>query len=539
MTKAKEPSFLASENPNPVIRAGLDGSIIYANAAAEPLLHFWNKKLTDKLPATTLSALKTALNTSHIEELEEHISKHVILLRFAPFKERGYVNIYGFDITPRKRLQQRADKFENFDSVTDLPNRNYFYKQLEEDIKNAQTNNELLALLVVEINGFKTVNENLGHHVGDSVLCALSNRLSECVPEDYRIARIADNEFAVVRPHLNEINDASNLAQVITDSLSQPLLVLGYDIALSVNIGITLAPVDSTDVTSLVSNAGLAQSKAKTLGVNTFQFYKKYMSAVADAKRSLFKDLRYALERDEFVLYYQPQLRLSDQKMIGMEALIRWQHPEHGLIAPARFTGLAEERGLILPIGDWVLKSACEQTVRWHKKGYDSLTVSVNVSPVQFDEADIVERIADVLQETGLSPRKLILEITESVLISNTTAAVKKINQLHELGVQLAIDDFGTGFSSLSYLKQFSVDQLKIDKAFVAEVNQKSNKAVLIDTIIQLGHSLKMKVVAEGIENEKQLEYLLDRNCDEGQGYYFSRALSADDFGAMLKLGIQ
>ena len=530
----REPSFFASENPSPVMRVSLDGTLIYANPASDDIMSVWKMTEDEHLPEAAMKVLNECIRFEKSLDLEVQVGKSIYLLTFVPFLERNYLNIYGYDISPRKQYLHQLSKVENFDALTDLPNRKQLLLKLRDALDNCWQQDNLGALLIIDIDNFRSINQTLGPQVADGLLQAVAQRLADCVPLEYPIARISNDDFAVIRHHLNDQADAANLAQIILDNLAQPFLVHNHDIQVSFSIGITIFPTDSDDITHLISCASLAQEKAKEVKGNSYHFFRGYMHSAANARRSLLKDLRYALSREQLLVYYQPQIRLSDMKIIGTEALIRWQHPKHGLMTPSRFTSLAEEHGLINSIGEWVLHSACKQTKEWQDLGFKDLSVAVNVSPLQFNHTDLYVVLQRILEETNISPDSLELEITENSLIEDLNAAKKLLTRLRTLGIKLAIDDFGTGFSSLSYLQELAVNKLKIDKCFVDAISEDHTQVTIIDNIIDLGHKMKMQIIAEGVETKEELEFLIKHDCDEVQGFYFSEPLTANELKQLL-----
>lgn len=528
-------TFFANENPNPVLQISLDGKLLYSNPASQPLINAWDIKLKQHLPDEAIAVAIDALKTGENHDFEVQVEQSIFLLTFVPFADRDYINIYGYDISPRKQYMHQLKHIENFDPLTELPNQKRFTRKLVDAVTFSQRHKNLGALLVIDIDDFTAVKQTLGADIADLLLCEVAERLSECVPIEYPIAHISNDNFAVIRPNLDEDADAANLAQVILDNLSQPFVIQNNDIEVNYSIGITVFPNDSDDVTRLISNASLAQTKAQEQKGNSYHFFQSYMHSAANARRSLLKDLRYALARQQLLVYYQPQIAVDTQKIVGAEALVRWQHPEHGLMTPGRFTRLAEEHGLINSIGEWVLFTACEQAKTWHQAGFDYLTMAVNVSPSQFRHADLLKIVRNILAETGVRPEQLELEVTENILIENLKAAKKLLTELHKLGVKLAIDDFGTGYSSLNYLQQLPVNKLKIDKCFVETITDNQQQVTIIENIIDIGHKMKMQIIAEGVEKLAELKFLRTHHCDEVQGFYFSEPLTAEEFTQLLR----
>lgn len=420
------------------------------------------------------------------------------------------------------------------DSLTGLPNRNLFHDRLTHAMTRANRNNRLIALMFIDLDRFKTVNDTLGHNIGDQLLKAVTGRLRKCIRECDTVARLGGDEFTIVLENLDNVAQVTDVAERILDVMSKPFRIEQHEIFTSPSIGITLYPFDDDDVNNLISFADIAMYHAKEKGKNNYKFYSAEMSIRTKDRLSLESHLRRALEKEEFVLYYQPKIDLSSGVITGMEALLRWKSPDRGLVSPLEFVPLLEETGLILAVGDWVLRTACRQNKIWQSKGFPSLKVAVNISAMQFRQENIAEQIGRALRDTGLEPKDLELEITESTLIDNIESAVKVLLTLHKMGIFIAIDDFGTGYSSLSYLKRFQIDCLKIDRSFVRDVTTDPDDAAIATAIIALAHSLRLTVVAEGVETENHLAFLNAHHCDEAQGFLFSKPLPAEEFEKLL-----
>jgi predicted signal transduction protein with EAL and GGDEF domain len=374
--------------------------------------------------------------------------------------------------------------------------------------------------------------------MGDQLLKAVAGRLQDMVRTSDTVARPGGDEFIILLPAVTHEQDIAHVARKIKDTLHPPFEIGGLNVFLTASIGIAVFPLDGQDGNILLRNADTAMYVAKEQGKNRYQFFSPEMNDQAVARVTLETNLRQGLEREEFSLDYQPQVDLATGIITGVEALLRWHHPQSGTIAPADFIPTAEETGLILPLGEWVLRTACRQAREWHLCGFPSLRMAVNLSALQFGQSNLLEMVSDILQGTGLPPQTLELEITESVLMENAKDARRTLTGLKELGVTLAIDDFGTGYSSLSYLKHFPIDRLKIDQSFVRDLAARCDDTAIVDAIIALGHSLRLSVIAEGVENEQQLQFLRQGRCHEMQGYYFSRPLPAEHCGRLLAEGL-
>ncbi len=440
----------------------------------------------------------------------------------------------GKDITERMQTQQRLQFLAHHDALTELPNRALYLDRLEQAVTRAPWHGRLVAALFIDLDRFKTINDTLGHEVGDRLLQELGRRLLLSIREGDTVARLGGDEFAILLDDIASEKDVSGVAQKILDTLSPPFVIDGRDLYVTASIGISLYPNDGNQPGILLRNADIAMYRAKDLGKNNCQFYSADLSARAFERLTLENSLRHALEREEFVLYYQPQLNTELGKITGVEALIRWDHPEFGMIKPHDFVFLLEETGLIVPVGEWVLLTACKQLKQWHLAGFADLHVSVNFSSRQCDEESIVEVVGRALLAGGIAPEFLELEITESLLMRNARSVVDALEQLSRMGVRLAIDDFGTGYSSLSYLKRFPIDTLKIDRSFVRDIATDPDDVAIVKAIIAMGKTLKLRVVAEGVETTEQWNFLKQKNCDVVQGYLLNEPMSAASLEAWL-----
>ena len=427
------------------------------------------------------------------------------------------------DITEAREAQDRLAHLAHFDQLTNLPNRSVFYERLTHGIVQAARHQATLGVMFIDLDQFKSVNDTMGHSMGDALLRQVANRLVECVRGEDTVSRLSGDEFAILLARLTDADDAGFVATKILERLKQPFNVDGVEVIVSASIGITLYPVDADNADLLMRNADVAMYNAKTRGRDNCRFYTAEMNARALARMRLESRLRGALERDEFVLHFQPKMTLESRGICGFEALIRWQPPGEPLVPPADFIPVLEETGLITPIGEWVVQAACEQIAAWRKAGLIPVPVAINLSARQLRHPGFSEAVAKTLAHHGVSADLLEVEITESALMDNLEEALKTLAQLKALGASLAIDDFGTGYSSLGYLKRFPFDTLKIDRSFVRDIPADPDDATIARTIIALGHSLGLTVVAEGVETEEQLAFLIANRCDYAQGYLFSR----------------
>ena len=431
------------------------------------------------------------------------------------------------DVTARKEAEERLSYLAQFDTLTELPNRHLFRDRLAQTLVQARRNQWTVGVLFVDLDRFKLVNDTLGHGAGDKVLKEAAGRLTSCVRGGDAVGRFTGDEFGVVLSDLGRPGDASLVAQKIVDALARPFHLDGHETYITASVGITLFPGDGEEVDILIKNADAAMSRAKEQGRNSYQFFTRELNERARNRVQTETALRLALERREFLLHYQPKVDLASGTICGFEALLRWQHPEKGLVSPAEFIPVLEETGLIVPVGEWVLSETCRQIAAWSKAGLSTPPVAVNLSARQFTEEGLQATVRRILGETGTDPSLIQLELTESLLMKNPESAARTLRELRDSGVKLSVDDFGTGYSSLAYLKRFPLDALKIDRVFVRDVDKNPDDAAIALAIIGLAHSLKLKVIAEGVETRGQLDFLREHGCDEMQGFYFARPLPA------------
>ena len=443
------------------------------------------------------------------------------------------------DITDRKHAEQQLVYIANHDPLTGLLNRVQFHNRFSQTLSSARRHGSKLALMFLDLDRFKLINDTLGHRIGDLLLQAVSERLKSSLRTNDILARLGGDEFIVLLSDINLIDDVARIAQKTIDNLMQPFTVEGNDIVVTASVGISIYPDDGKNSQILLTNADTAMYLAKERGKNNYQFYTPEMTARSSERMTIERGLRHALTHHELKLHYQPQIDSTSGRGVSVEALVRWQHPEWGLVYPDRFIAVAEETGLIVPIGTWVLRTACLQAKSWQENDGPFTHVAVNLSPRQFLEPDLFQTIKQILAETGLKPSSLELEITESAVMQDPERTLQVLQQLHDLGVQLSIDDFGTGYSSLTYLRRFPVNSVKIDQSFVFDIPGDEGSMTLVRAIIALAHQLKLKVIAEGVETEEQLAFLKTHQCDALQGYLFSRPLEAKmletDFNSHLK----
>ena len=428
------------------------------------------------------------------------------------------------DVTERQRSEDRIAHMARHDALTDLPNRMLLLEQLNHEIKRVKRG-ECLAVLCLDLDQFKSVNDALGHHIGDELLKLVGERLRGCTRELDVVARMGGDEFAIIMTQMEQAADAATLSKRIRDLVIKPYQVEGHQIVTDISIGISVAPMDAVESAELLRNADMALYDAKSDGRGTFRFFEPEMNTRMKVRRELEMDLRKALATEQFELHYQPLVVLETNDVNGFEALLRWNHPTRGMVSPADFIPIAEETGLIVPLGEWVLKAACNEAVNWP----EHIKVAVNLSPAQLNSRNLVSMVTSVLNETGMPPHKLQLEITETVLLQNTFTTLATLHELRKMGVQIALDDFGTGYSSLSYLRSFPFDKIKIDRSFIQDLSNGAEPLAIVNAVAGLAKCLNMTSTAEGVETQQQMDVLQAIGCTEMQGYLFSHARPANE----------
>ena len=444
-----------------------------------------------------------------------------------PMADGGWLATHE-DITERQRAEAQIAHMARHDALTDLPNRILLRERIEHELKRVKRG-ECLAVLCLDLDHFKSVNDTLGHPIGDELLKVVADRLRHCTREPDTIARLGGDEFAIIMTAMHQPSDAAFLSQRVREAITKPFELDGHQMVVDVSIGISIAPLDATDPDQLLKSADMALYGAKADGRGTYRFFEPEMDARMRQRRDLEMDLRQALVNGEFELHYQPLVTLDNNEITGFEALVRWKHPVRGTISPGDFIPVAEETGLIIQLGDWVLRKACEETAAWP----ENLKIAVNLSPAQLKSRNLVQVIVGALAASGMPATRLQLEITESVLMQNTFATLATLHQLRELGVQIAMDDFGTGYSSLSYLRSFPFDKIKIDRSFINDLSNGSEPLAIVRAIASLAKSLSMISTAEGVETTQQLEQLQSVGCTEMQGYLFSQARPAHEISRL------
>ncbi|TAG91152.1 MAG: GGDEF domain-containing response regulator [Oscillatoriales cyanobacterium] len=449
---------------------------------------------------------------------------------------------FGYIVKPfeEKNLHttiQLALHRHQYDCLTNLPNRSFLREKLSEILNHQKEFRGVVPVLTLSLDKISRINSTLGHDIGDSVICSIAQRLTNGIENMNIVARLEAAEFAIIIELVAGKQDAINIAQSILEIVAQVIIVESFEVYVTASIGISLYPLDGSDADELLKNAYTAMYHAQEKNGNNCQFYASNVANYSMNRLSQEVCLRNALKRSEFEVYYEPKVEIKTGKIVGAEALVRWNHPKKGQISPGEFIPMAEEMGLIGSLGEWVLETACRQTKAWQNEGLGQLRVAVNVSARQFEQKNLTERVSEILIETGLDPKYLELELTESLVLQDETAVFQAFSVWQSMGIRVAIDDFGTGYASLSYSKRFPFDVLKIDKSFIRNIADDRQNAAITVAIIQMAHSMNMRVVAEGVEDERELAFLCEHDCDEIQGYFFSRALPKADFEALLKSG--
>ena len=540
-----------------VISTDVRGYVTYLNVVAERMTG-WSREEAAGRPleevfrivdAATRKSMQDPMALAIREDKTVSLTPNCVLIRrdgveaaiedsAAPIHDRqgqvtGAVMVFR-DVSKARGLSLKMSYLAQHDSLTDLPNRVLLNDRMTQAIALAQRNRQKLAVLFLDVDRFKHINDSLGHDVGDRLLQSVAQRLLACVRSTDTVSRQGGDEFVILFSEVKHAQDAAVSAAKILLTLSKPYRIDQHELHLTVSIGIVTYPDDGTEVGTLMKNADVAMYHAKDRGRNNYQFFKADMNVRAAERHSIESALRYAIERDEFVLHYQPKIDLETGAINGVEALIRWNHPQRGLVLPAQFVPVAEECGLIVPIGRWVLREGCRQARAWQDAGLSPMRIAINVSAVELRANDFVAGVRAILKETGVDPRYLELELTETFLMENSKATVAVLQSLSDMGVRLALDDFGTGYSSLTFLQRFPIDILKIDQSFVRDLASDPGDASIVGAVVSMGKNLNVQVVAEGVETHEQLAFLQEQNCPEGQGYYFSRPVVAGEFAQLL-----
>jgi diguanylate cyclase (GGDEF)-like protein/PAS domain S-box-containing protein len=548
-----------------VVRTDLCGNVTYLNGFAERMSGWFREealgrpvadvlRLVDSVSGEVLPNVvvivtqgdKSAMTTTKCinctlirrDGLEFGIENRVAIIHDRDGDTIGAVISFR-DVSTARAASLEMSRVAQHDVLTQLPNRTLFDDRLTQAISLAERQNKQLAVLFVDVDQFKRINDTLGHAVGDKLLRSVAGRLTACIRRTDTVSRLGGDEFLILLPQVEHAEDAAITARKILRAMASPHIIDNKSLDINVSIGGSTYPADGQDAESLVSQADIAMYEAKQHGRNSYQSFRKEMTTRLAKRRLLEADLRSALGRDEFLLHYQPKINLQTGQVTGMEALIRWQHPERGMLLPATFVPIAEECGLILRIGQWVLLEACRQAREWSDSGLGAVPISVNVSAVEFQSKDFLSGVRAALIATGMEPRNLELELTETVLMQDAESAVITLRDLKAMGVRVAIDDFGTGYSSFTYLRRFPVDTLKVGQSFVQDITSDHDGSTLVGAMISIGKSLKQRVVAVGVETASQLDFLQRHECGEGQGSYFSNPVVAEQAARLFKSGVQ
>ena len=546
-------SSVMEQTADIIVVTDTEGIIEYVNPSFERITGYTYNEAVNNSPGLVASGLHKSEFYKHMWETitaGESYSNIFINRRkdgslyyeektITPIKDQsGTITHYvatGKDISERIQIQERLQHMAHHDALTDLPNRNLFLDRLQQALNRARWHNRLVAVMFMDLDRFKNINDTLGHNVGDQLLLELSRRLGGTVRDGDTIARFGGDEFAILLDDIDSDSHISSLAQKLLDTLSMPFKINKQELFVTASIGVSIFPNDGDDSDTLLRNADVAMYRAKDMGKNNYQFYSDDLSARIFERLTLENHLRHALERNEFVLYYQPQVDARTNKISGVEALLRWQHPELGLVTPNNIIPLLEETGLIEKVGHWVLETACRQSRAWHDTGWPFIHMSVNISSRQFNNTNFISSVHDIINQAEINPEFLELELTESMLMRNASSTVNALHSLSGRGVRFAIDDFGTGYSSLTYLRRFPIDTIKIDRSFIHDVTDNPDDAAIASAIIVMAQSLSLNVIAEGVENQKQLDFLTSRNCHYLQGNFFSRPLPAEELTRLLE----
>lgn len=517
------------------------GTIKYLNPAVEKMFgHDSNslltKNITMLMPEFPITSRSQYLNNEVVnsELFAKHKEGHLVPLdcTVSNFftQDNLFCTIMMRDITERKRYEEIIKYQAFYDSLTNLPNRLLLKERAIQEFSHADRNKHKVALLYIDLDRFKLINDTMGHECGDNVLREIAKRLQGCLRGTDTVARLGGDEFVIILTELMTEEYVGKISNQILDAIKMPIVIKGHEIFMTGSVGISIYPNDGAEYDLLLSNADIAMYQAKEKGKNNFQLYTASLNEKAVERLVLENGLRRAVEYKEFIVHYQPKVNASTHEITGMEALVRWQHPQKGLIAPDHFIPLAEETGLIMPIGEWVLCAACTHNKAMQNAGLPPLTVAVNISSRQFELQNLSDIVKRILEETGLEAKYLELEITESIAMHNVKHTIKTITDLQKLGVKFAIDDFGTGYSSLSKLNSISVNKLKIDKSFVHQITGKKTQSLIASTILALGKNLELGIVAEGVENAEQVAFFQDGGCDELQGFFFGKPMTSECF---------
>jgi diguanylate cyclase (GGDEF)-like protein/PAS domain S-box-containing protein len=545
-----------------VICTDADGNITFLNLVAEQMTSWSRQEAAGRPMAEVFRILDSNTREPAPNPMEKSVEQNrrvdlpanCILVRrdgseipiedsVAPIHDRegsatGAVIVFR-DVSVARAMALEMTHSAQHDFLTGMPNRMLLNDRVNQAIAWAQRNSKKVAVLFLDLDGFKHINDSLGHPTGDKLLQSVAKRLVDCVRGSDTVSRQGGDEFVVLLSEVGLSEDAAITARRMLQTVAEAHSIDQHDLHVTTSIGVSVFPDDGSDAETLIKNADTAMYQAKENGRQSYQFFKPAMNVRAVERQSIEESLRRALEREEFLVHYQPKVKLSTGQISGAEALIRWKHPVRGLVPPGDFIPIAEDCGLIVPIGNWVLREACKQACAWANKGLPVITMAVNISAMEFRDEDFLDGIFRALRETGLEPKLLELELTESVLMKRAESTQSILKILRASGIQLAVDDFGTGYSSLSYLRKFPIDALKIDQSFIRQITTAPDETTIVTAVISMGRSLKLRVVAEGVETLEELAFLQARHCDEAQGYYFSRPVLPEQFAKLLESGVR
>ena len=525
---------LPDKSPNPVLQLDHDGTILYANQASQGLIKKLDIAEDEQVPEEYQKVVDEVLAINGSKEITVQLEDEIYLFSFAPFPKYNCVYLYGQDITGLKQANKHIEQLVNYDLLSGLPNRNLFIDRLERLIIKAQDIEEMIAVLFIDIDDFKKINDTFGHEAGDDLLTDTATRLQACITKSDTLARLSGDQFGIL---INGMDDITKLNQVIEEimaefgdpfTVSTPYRSEEKEVFMSVSMGVALYPQDGTKVEKLIKNAEVAMHKVKQTGKASYRFFSEEMNESFLQELELEAKLRRALNNEEFIVYYQPQINIKENTVDGLEALIRWDNEDLGLVSPGRFIPLAERTGLILEIGNWVLEQACRETKVMQQKTGKELEIAVNLSPRQFKDKDLISKVDYALEESGLNPQHLTLEITETIIMENIERSIDTLMELKERGIHVSVDDFGTGYSSLNYLSTFPLDELKIDRSFIMDIPEDKEKISISKAVIELAHALNLNVTAEGVELYDQIKFLKEHECERMQGYYYSKPVPQD-----------
>ena len=521
------------KNPNPILKISSKGELLYSNPVGNNIVKEIKQTSDSTSPSPWQEFVNKFINQEQLIEKIE-VNDKTFLFQSVPLHSEKAIHLYGTDISEFRTTEKNIENLLNYDFLTGLPTRSLFSEKLEENLIQAQEDNDLMGVLFIDLDNFKKVNDSLGHAMGDRLLTNVAQKLRDFFADEDFLARLSGDEFGAIVNNCQTVTEISELLEELINQFSEPFKITdaegqANEIFMTLSVGAAVYPNDSEDFDQLIKQSETAKNKVKENGKNHYRFYADEMNEEILQDLELEAKLRYAIDNDEFILHYQPQIDLNSDQVFGVEALIRWENEELGLVSPGKFIPLAERTGLIIPIGNWVLNQACLEAKKFHEAGFTDLKMGINLSARQFADNNLVEKISNILEKTGLDPAKLELEITESIIMKNVQESVNKLMQLKKLGVKFSIDDFGTGYSSLSYLKEFPIGTLKIDRSFVDQVPKDKNDTAIVKAIIDLAHNLNLNVIAEGVESPEHLQFLEQNGCDRIQGYYFGRPMSKDE----------